>query len=153
MSDRSLSCAESEGVRLHNVDLDLIKAGNPEAPWKCTGVRYHHRVEEVKKSKRTAVKDICARENAAGTENPSDFGPQTVLQCFRRDVMEHRETHRSIKCRVWDGHSCRYALGELPHPRETELNEYARSETGWDVESSETNRCVDIISFETTGRS
>jgi len=59
--------------------LHIIKTRFPEALWKCTWIHYHHCVEEVKETKRTAVEAFRARKNAAGAQNASDFGQQSIL--------------------------------------------------------------------------
>jgi hypothetical protein len=43
-------------------------------------------------------------QNTARPQDASDFGQQSILHCFGRDMMKHSETHGTIECRVGEGH-------------------------------------------------
>jgi len=93
-------------VRSENIHCDFAKARNPETFWKSAWINYHHRVEEVKEAKRTAVEAVRARENASRTQNPGYFGQQSILQRLRRDVVQHREAQRGIERSTGERHRC-----------------------------------------------
>src|SRR5208283_1554592 len=99
-----LPCSEPERVRLQYIYLYLIKTCCFQAFRECTWVHHHHSVEQVEQSKFAAVKAVRTCENSAGTQHATYFRQQAVLQCLRRNMMEHRETHRGIECRLRQEH-------------------------------------------------
>jgi len=96
--------SEPERVRLQYIYLYLIKTCYFQAFGECTWVHHHHGVEQVEQSKCAAVKAVRTCEDAAGTQNATYFGQQAILQTFRSNVMEHRETQRGIECRFRQTH-------------------------------------------------
>jgi len=89
--------SERIGIDFH---IHIFKAGGRKPVRKCLRIDHDKRVEEMHKTKETAIEAIRSSKNAAWPQGSPYLCQEPILQLLRGNVVKHCETDRRVEAGI-----------------------------------------------------